>query len=771
MAGAKKRRDRRRTSPAEARQLKDSLDHAGGPVEPTHVLEQILYGLFFLLLAVSFSTSLQSQFTLSKVAWFRIFVPLLALSWMYRVRTGSIKSIPRPIFLCAVTLGAWWFFTTLFALHKPTALNGFYGRYNGLWNQAFCMLLFLLISSSAVKLGQIERILKLFIAALIPVSGYAIAQYFDLDPIAWPRGRSASTIGHPVILAATLGLGLPFILTFLLQAGTLIRKAIWGTILLIVSLAAVTTLARGPWIAIVFSLLLVLAWAYRDRRLRFSRAAIVAVLLSVGAVLSLSLSQAKLSSLVDRVVSITRASSDNSVRVRLIYYSAALEITRDHPIVGVGFESFPLIYPRYRPVEGAAITGDVIPSMVHNGYLQTAVTSGIPGLIFWLAFLASVLFALLRRIRASAEGEKQVLCVAFLASIAGYLIQDLSGWQEVSLSAFFWVILGLAVSLSTVGEESAKRLDSGSHWIRYAVGTAVLVSGLLLFVRTRVEMRVDSIMMRSRNMDTARHWRTIESNLETITDLIKGNAHYMDQVGVLYLQRVQASGDSEAYERGAAMLDEAHRLNAYDPYILIHRIDLESIALQRKIIEAPSERVVEASSTVVAMDPNNPTAHGSAARLNMEWGRLSEALRLAERARELRPQNARFHVLEGDIRRSLGDRSGAIATYRQGRGRMGAGTPEWISVQHKLILNLIETGEYALALALAQRVLESVPENPTSYMLLGMVYLSMKDLDEARQSFETALRLQPGIAGARQGLEQVERELRQDARHDAGRPE
>ena len=52
----------------------------------------------------------------------------------------------------------------------------------------------------------------------MPVSFYALVQYVGWDPITWPLERPASTIGNPVILAPTLGLGLPFALVLLVLA-------------------------------------------------------------------------------------------------------------------------------------------------------------------------------------------------------------------------------------------------------------------------------------------------------------------------------------------------------------------------------------------------------------------------------------------------------------------------------------------------------------------------------------------------------------------------
>src|SRR4029079_694886 len=118
---------------------------------------------------------------------------------------------------------------------------------------------------------------------------------------------------------------------------------------------------------------------------------------------------------------------DPSFADRFVMYRAAVGLLRDHPIVGVGLENFGLLYPRYRPIEPEVLPVDTIPTMVHNGYLQTATTSGLPGLFVYLVLIAAVVWVVWRN-RPSADASDAIMPMALLAAIASYLVQDLSGW-------------------------------------------------------------------------------------------------------------------------------------------------------------------------------------------------------------------------------------------------------------------------------------------------------------------------------------------------------
>src|SRR6185295_15661704 len=166
-------------------------------VAPLHILELGAYGGLFFLVALVFDTSLEVQFTLPKLLIIRAAIPVLAAVWALRLACHQVKPLPRSIAITGAAFAAWLIVTTIFAVHQPTALHGAHGRYNGLWNQAICLFIFFIVATSHLDVAQIERLLRVMLAALVPVALYALVQFAGWDPIVWPVARSASTIGNP----------------------------------------------------------------------------------------------------------------------------------------------------------------------------------------------------------------------------------------------------------------------------------------------------------------------------------------------------------------------------------------------------------------------------------------------------------------------------------------------------------------------------------------------------------------------------------------------
>jgi tetratricopeptide (TPR) repeat protein len=403
--------------------------------------------------------------------------------------------------------------------------------------------------------------------------------------------------------------------------------------------------------------------------------------------------------------------------------------------------------------------------MVHNGYLQLAVTNGVPGLLLYLALVVSILRLLWRTNRTSPETvpglDASRHCMvgwAFVGSIAGYLVQDLSGWEEISLGVFLWTILGAAVAFCGAASTLQPRTGRAAGW--RVAGSVVAVAAVVgvagLAVATFREWRADALLFESNAADVTGDWPRVQQNLTTALQLMRDDSYYADAAGVRYLQRLNATGERDAYERAVILLDRARRRNPFDPYILIHRIDLEATGLQRKVVAHSSAEANRAVDTLLAMDGNNARAHAAPARLRLVEGRPQEALASIRRSEALRPNEPAYCALEGDVLRALGDKPGQIAAYQRAASSATIATVEWPRVEQKLILALIEAGRHEAAAAEARSVIARLPGDSVAHTLLGIAYLRMDAPALAKESFTRALEIDPVAGGAREGLLEAE---------------
>jgi tetratricopeptide (TPR) repeat protein len=429
-------------------------------------------------------------------------------------------------------------------------------------------------------------------------------------------------------------------------------------------------------------------------------------------------------------------------------------MTRDHPVTGVGLENFFVLYPRYRSAESEQFTPDELPTMVHSGYVQAAATTGVPGLLLYLSFLASVSWVIVKAGWRHTDARYRWLALAYVASIAGYLIQDVTGWLEVSLSMYFWTLLGLGVAL---GAGHAR--TTWPRGMRAALVAGVGFSSiavLWLTAGTYETIRCDQLIAGAQRLNVGSEWARIEPALSGASACGSADPIYLDMAGLRYGDRFGATGDRAAYERAAMLFEQAHSSNPFNPYIAIHRISLETAARQKHVITETAPAVRDLVPALLAMDQTNGTVYESVARLRLAEGNVDEAAALVEKAGALRPARGTYRVLDGDVRRARGDRTGAIAAYRRGVDLLrAAGDKDAIAAGHKLIFMLADTGSYQAAADEAHRLIGEAPDDSLAYSLLGIVYQAMNNVPAAREAFVSALRLNPSDVTARNALRQI----------------
>lgn len=666
--------------------------------------------------AFAFSPALESQFTLPKLAAFYPCLAVLALFWTLRFHRGGTATLPPRIAMPAAALFLWWALTTPIAIDFRTALWGSAGRGNGIVLNAALLALFAGLATARLATAGVRKLLGVMLVIAALLSGYAIVQAAGLDVFKWPNARPGSTVGHPVPLAAILALMLPVAISMTFIARTRGAMALRGAAAGAIVFALGTTLSRGPWIGAGLGLAVTIVLLLRDRAGRPMRAAAIAAAALVAVAATAWLARVPGTRATQRIALIARAASDPSFMNRFEYFSAASTMIRSRPLLGAGFESFGLQFPPLRPVEAATVDEDTIPTMVHNAYLDMAVWTGIPGLALYMALMVAVASMLVEAIRNAdpVAGDRRALACGVLGGLVAFWTQNLSGWHEVSSSVFFWVAAGLGVSLATGTDEAT----AASRASRSLLAPAC---ALLLFVCAAFVWRdayADARIAAARRAAAVSGWRDAKASIDEARSIAAGNAAYLDRMAVVYLDRLRAARDPDAYRGACDLLREAAAANRFDPYIPIHRVDAETLALLSGLTRSVSADAVDAAVRAGELDPNNATVHETLARFYLASQHPSQALAEVRASQSLRPNRAGLRLLEGDILRASGDRTAALEAYRAEARLHQDGGPVWVTAQQKVTASAIEAGDYGAALREAEALIGKAPADPMNQRLL-----------------------------------------------------
>ena len=737
----------------------------------THIelLENITFGIIVFALVAAFSTKLQEHFTLPKLLGLRIGGVVLCLILLFHVCSGKLpRMLPRTIVVSGCLLVLWWVVTTFFSVHLPTALNGFQGRNNGLLNQLLYVFVFFSFALSALDRKRIERFMSILTVTFVPVAIYAILQHYKLDPYQWPMDRPAATMGNPVLLAATLGLVMPYCLYETISNQQLARRVLAGIFLILFSFTVILTMSRGPWIGISLAMFSMVIEAVRQGVLSWK-----VIVKSVSAIICLIIllyaSDASLrSASTARIDALIKSASDSSVKMRFIYYEAAKEMVQERPLFGAGFETYRILYSKYRSAKDPS--PQIIPTMVHNTYIERAVSNGIPGLLLYLIFIGTILIHLTKSaIAVEDDSRTKLLLFSFISSIAGFLIQDLSGWQDVALSGFFWMTAGLSVSAA--GVTLTEKLKSHyPHTLSNVSKTlipilsVILCAHLWLVSDAVARVKADYIYRKVEDLNAGTDWNEIKLLVDNAAGISSKNYYYLDKAAQLYMKRFAMTGEPGLYSTAQSLYEHSFSLNPYDSYIILHAMTLDSLAMKSGVIQSPSKFIESGLKNILTIDRNNPQLVEPIGRFYAQSRNYSEALKWQAKLQHTGAAGISAFLLEAEIARGMGNTDLALKSLRKAISYLEKSksyNQQWANT--KLVVASIEMEKKQTDLALNETIEVSkyFPSEIKSYLIRGDIFAVKGDLISARNSYKDAMAVEPENQFAKRGFEAAERLLRE----------
>lgn len=143
--------------------------------------------------------------------------------------------------------------------------------------------------------------------------------------------------------------------------------------------------------------------------------------------------------------------TDNSIQGRASQNLTGWEMFKQHPLLGIGLENFPYLYPQYSKEIGLA--PDASNRSLHNLYLQVATETGVVGLsvflaLIWYAFRC-VMLARNKFLEAS-RADYAHMATGLALGFVGYLVAAI--FIHAAFPRYFYLLLGILYSLPAVAQ-------------------------------------------------------------------------------------------------------------------------------------------------------------------------------------------------------------------------------------------------------------------------------------------------------------------------------
>jgi O-antigen ligase len=408
----------------------------------------------------------------------------------------------------------------------PLQLYGGDGRNTGV----FATIFFLIFMVSSIFLAS-NRTVSMFGKIIVVVgtisSVYGLSQSLGVDPVTWdnPYNEVMGFLGNPNQQSSLLGIC--SVVTFAFLCSSLVstpKKILLLSLQIFMVYVTIQTNSTQGLIVLAVGCALVL-WI-KIKFLPIKRVWKISYVLSV------------LGFVVLGILDMLRITNGNylykeSISLRGDFWRTALQITKDHPVTGVGLDGYADWYRRSRDfVAASRLNLDSVSDSPHNIFLDYLSGGGIP---LFIAFLVVNVLTLISLIRLYRKLNQFSLEVAILSGVwISYLLQGLISPIHISLSIWGWISAGLILGLDIKDnfgqthapqktKKSASSLGAISPLLRF-VGVIIAFAITLPIYRMDHSFRVAFKTAQVQDFqDAANAWPKYPIRLATIGNILLQN--------------------------------------------------------------------------------------------------------------------------------------------------------------------------------------------------------------------------------------------------------
>ncbi len=420
------------------------------------IVKIILYLIFFIPLI--FIEGFFYPFIITKTVFFRLLIQI-AFSLYLLLMVIDFKRYKPKFNFALVLVGIFLLINFIFAIFGYDFYKSFWSsfeRMEGIIGLIYLTIyLFLLINFLKTKKEWLISIRVILFVSLL-VSLYGLIQKFNILPVFEAGiGRATSTLGNAAFLAGflllTIGLGIYYYFVEENKKYKIFALVAIGLNFIVLLLTATRGAIIGLFIGIfVFLLLNVIFRKGKIRKYSFIFFIAIIIIATVFYLTKDSLANSKID-FVRRVATISI--NDSTVKNRLLVWKWAISESKENIWFGVGLENFNVVYNEYFTPE---VNEDWF-DRTHNIYLDQLISSGIFGLVAYLAILGYLFFKLFKIRR------KNYLLFSVLSSLlVAYGVHNFFVFDILSTALIHFFLIGFIsfeCSIDQVDIENNKKTN------------------------------------------------------------------------------------------------------------------------------------------------------------------------------------------------------------------------------------------------------------------------------------------------------------------------
>jgi len=315
-------------------------------------------------------------------------------------------------------------------------LFGVQGRHTGFITYLAFSLIFV---GSVIASGSelLKRIILLVYVVGSASLAYGVIQAIGADPFKWvnPFSPVFGFLGNPNFQSSLLGMLGAIVFAQLFAQGLKLQfKVLIGVYLVVTLYVIKETASQQGFLVLILGIGVVVGLYVLQLSKRLGVAYGLLSVLGFFVVLFGTLNKGPLASLLYK----------DSVTYRRDYWSAGWKMTVDHPIFGVGVDSYGDWYRRSRTMAATVRRGpDTTSNAAHNVFLDISSNGGFPLVAIYLALMVVVVVSVVKVLRRSTKFNP-----AFAGLVGGWVAfqsQSVISINQIGLAIWGWVFSGLII--------------------------------------------------------------------------------------------------------------------------------------------------------------------------------------------------------------------------------------------------------------------------------------------------------------------------------------
>lgn len=430
-----------------------------------------------------FSTLLFPYIT-SKQLVFNILSEVLLLVWLVFIWKFPAYRPKKSL----ITWGLLAFFGALIlsCFNSVDPILSFWGdaeRMLGVFHIAHFFILYLVM----ISVFRTKEDWTILLQSSVIVATFVSLKSFFGDPA---MNNAASTIGNTAYVSGYLIFNIYFAVLLFFKEQNKSWRWLYALPILIMLICFGNAHTSGAIIGLAVSILLVvflLGVLHKSKQLKIAAWSFLVIALAV-ITFVFSNTNATWFKNTPRLMALT--TQKITFQTRLISWKAAAKDFKNHPLLGVGFGNYALVFDKYFDAKFYDYTkGETYFDRAHNNLIDLASTTGLVGLLAYLSIFVAVAFYLIRSLWRNHQQPELLIIIGLFTA---YFIQNLAVFD--SLVTYVGLMISLAYVYS-LNNPVAETKEHDQNFPIYVLSAVALFSLVLIISKSFSGLLISYILL------------------------------------------------------------------------------------------------------------------------------------------------------------------------------------------------------------------------------------------------------------------------------------